>query len=153
MNRLALLVATAGYVGFVPYAPGTVGSAVGLLVYAGVRWTGSGVVEGAAIALALAVGIWAAEVVERQLGKDPGPVVIDEVLGMLVTLAFLDVTPFGAWVGFMLFRALDVIKPPPAARLENLHGGAGIMLDDLMAGIYAHLILRALIAAFPGVLA
>jgi phosphatidylglycerophosphatase A len=99
------------------------------------------------------VGIWTAGIVEEQLGKDPGAVVIDEVLGMLVTLAFLDVSPIGAFVGFVLFRILDVIKPFPARRLEDLHGGPGIMLDDLMAGLYGQLTMRLLIAAFPGVLA
>ena len=105
------------------------------------------------MAIALAAGLWSAGVVERLLGKDPGPVVIDEVLGMLVTLAFLDVNPIGAVVGFFLFRVLDVVKPFPAGRLEHLHGGAGIMLDDAMAGVYGNLVMRALIALLPGVLA
>jgi phosphatidylglycerophosphatase A len=153
LGKLATFVATAGYVGFVPVAPGTFGSAVGLLVYAAVRATGSWAAEAAAIAAALIVGIWSAEHVERQLGKDPGPVVIDEVLGMLVTVAFLDVNVMGAVVGFFVFRVLDVIKPPPAARLENLHGGPGIMLDDLMAGLYGHVAMRALILLVPGVFA
>lgn len=151
--KVATFVATAGYVGFVPVAPGTFGSAVGLLVYAVVRAGGSLWLEAAVLVLALAIGVWAAEDVERQMGKDPGAVVIDEVLGMLVTLAFLDVTIAGAVLGFFLFRLLDVIKPPPARRLENLHGGAGIMLDDLMAGVYANLTLRACIILFPGTFA
>jgi phosphatidylglycerophosphatase A len=150
MKRLARVIATAGYVGFVPYAPGTAGSAAGLVVYAGVRWTGIVALEAIAMAAALAAGTWAAGVVEEELGKDPGPVVIDEVLGMLVTLAFVGVTPAGAWVGFMVFRVLDVVKPYPAARLERLRGGPGIMLDDLVAGLYANLVLRALIALAPG---
>jgi phosphatidylglycerophosphatase A len=87
------------------------------------------------------------------MGKDPGAVVIDEVLGMLVTLAFLDVTIAGALAGFIVFRLLDVWKPFPAARLEHLHGGPGIMLDDAMAGVYANLILRVLMVAWPGVFA
>lgn len=153
IGKLATFVGSAGYVGFVPIAPGTFGSAVGLAVYAAVRMSGSWMLEAIAIALALVVGIWAAEHMERQLGKDPSPVVIDEVLGMLVTIAFLDVNIVGALAGFFLFRVLDVIKPPPAARLENLHGGPGIMFDDLMAGIYAHIVMRAGIALFPGVLA
>jgi phosphatidylglycerophosphatase A len=152
-DRLATLVATAGYVGFVPVAPGTFGSAVGLAVYGAVRMTGSWAVEGIVLAVALIAGIWAADAVERRLGKDPGPVVIDEVLGMLVTLAFLDVNVTGAIVGFFIFRVLDVIKPPPAARLENLHGGPGIMFDDVMAGIYGHIMMRVGVALFPGVLA
>jgi phosphatidylglycerophosphatase A len=153
MNRVALFIATAGFVGFVPVAPGTAGSAVGLFIYVVLRAFDSSVGEGLAIVLSLVVGIWSADVVERQLGKDPGPVVIDEVLGMLVTLAFLNVTAVGAIVGFILFRVYDVVKPYPAARLENLHGGPGIMLDDLVAGIYGHLTMRLLIMLLPGVLA
>jgi phosphatidylglycerophosphatase A len=153
MNRLALFLATAGYVGFVPVAPGTAGSAAGLVVYAAMRAAHSAQVELAVIAAVLAIGIWAAGAVERMLGKDPGPVVIDEVLGMLVTLALLDVTLPGALIGFLLFRIFDVAKPFPAGRLEHLHGGSGIMLDDAMAGIYANLVLRALIMLAPGVFA
>ena len=86
-------------------------------------------IEIAAIVVTLVVGVWAAGVVERALGKDPGPVVIDEVLGMLVTLALLDVTIAGAVVGFFLFRVFDVVKPypgrparAPARRLRH-HAG------------------------------
>lgn len=153
MNRLAMFLATAGYVGFFPIAPGTAGSAAGLLVYAAVRSAHSPSIEIAAIVVTLVAGIWAAGVVERALGKDPGPVVIDEVLGMLVTLALLDVTIAGAVVGFFIFRVFDVVKPYPAGRLEHLHGGSGIMLDDAMAGIYANLVLRLLIVVAPGLFA
>jgi phosphatidylglycerophosphatase A len=152
MTSVARFIATAGYVGYAPVAPGTFGSMAGLAVFGLVRLTGSSAVEWVAIALSLAVGTWAAGVVERQLGKDPGPVVIDEVLGMLVTLATLDVTPVGAVVGFFVFRALDIVKPFPAGRLERLHGGPGIMLDDLMAGVYGNLVMRGLIAVAPGLL-
>jgi phosphatidylglycerophosphatase A len=153
MNAFATFVATAAYVGFAPVAPGTFGSMAGLLVYGAVRLSGGPMAESVAMAVALVAGLWSAGVVERLLGKDPGPVVIDEVLGMLVTLAFLDVNPIGAVVGFFLFRVLDVVKPFPAGRLEHLHGGAGIMLDDAMAGVYGNLVMRALIALLPGVLA
>ncbi len=150
--RLATAVATAGYVGFVPFAPGTFGSAVGLVVYAAVSITSSWVVEGLVLAVILVVGIWSADQVERQMGKDPSAVVIDEVAGMLVTLSFLDISVTGALVGFFIFRLLDVIKPPPARRLEDLHGGPGIMFDDVMAGIYSNVALRGLIAFFPDAL-
>ena len=153
MNRFATFLATAGYVGYVPVAPGTFGSAIGLVVYAAVRWSDNIVVEGALLLVALVMGIWAADIVEKELGKDPSAVVIDEVLGMLVTLAFIDASVSAAIVGFFLFRLYDVIKPYPAGRLEHLHGGPGIMLDDAMAGVYANLSLRALIALFPGALA
>ena len=150
---IARFLATAAYVGYVPVAPGTFGSMAGLLVYAIVRLAANPVAEPVAIVVALVAGIWSAGVAERSMGKDPGPVVIDEVLGMLVTLAFLDVKPIGALVGFFLFRVLDVVKPYPADRLEHLHGGTGIMLDDLMAGVYCNLILRMVIMLVPGVFA
>jgi phosphatidylglycerophosphatase A len=151
--RIATAVATAGYVGFVPFAPGTFGSVVGLAAYAAVSATGSWLVEAMVLLAILAVGIWSADHVEREMGKDPGAVVIDEVAGMLVTLAFLDVSVIGALAGFFIFRLLDVIKPPPARRLEDLHGGPGIMLDDVMAGIYSNVALRGLIAFFPDAMA
>jgi phosphatidylglycerophosphatase A len=153
VSRVATFLATAGYVGYVPIAPGTFGSAVGLAVYAAVRWTDTVIVEGVVLLLALVMGIWAADLVEKELGKDPSAVVIDEVLGMLVTLAFINASISAAVAGFFLFRLFDVIKPYPAGRLEHLHGGPGIMLDDAMAGVYANLSLRGLIALFPAVLA
>jgi phosphatidylglycerophosphatase A len=152
-RRLAIFLATAAYVGYFPFAPGTAGSVVGLLVYAAIRWTDRAVVEGLILLAAFAVGTWAADRAEEQLGKDPSVVVIDEVVGMLVTLAFLQVTLAGAAVAFLIFRVFDVLKPYPAGRLEHLHGGPGIMLDDVMAGIYGNLTMRLLIVVFPGTLA
>jgi len=149
--RLAVLLATAGYSGYFPIAPGTVGSAVGLLVYLLVWWTASPAVEIALIVGLFAAGVWAGTVAERYFGGiDPGPVVIDEVVGMLITLAFIPVGISGAIAGFVLFRVFDVIKPFPAARFERLHGGLGVMADDAMAAIYANLSLRLLIVLLPG---
>jgi phosphatidylglycerophosphatase A len=153
MSRFAILLATAGYAGYFPFAPGTAGSLVGLVVYAAIRWTDRLWVEGIILLVAFAAGTWAADRAEEQLGKDPSVVVIDEVLGMLVTLAFLQVTLAGAAVAFLIFRVFDVLKPYPAGRLEHLHGGPGIMLDDVMAGIYGNLTMRLLIVVFPGTLA
>jgi phosphatidylglycerophosphatase A len=150
VTRLAVFIATAGYSGYFPIAPGTAGSAAGLLVYLLVWWTGSPVVEVAAIALIFAAGTWAATHAERYFGGiDPGPVVIDEVLGMLVTLALIPAGWVAALTGFVLFRILDVIKPFPANRLETFHGGFGIMADDAMAGVYANLALRGLMWLLP----
>ena len=151
--RIATFIATAAYVGFVPIAPGTFGSAVGLLIYAATSSAGTAMAEAAVLMAVLIAGVWSADRVERELGKDPGAVVVDEVAGMLVTIAFLDVSVTGAIVAFLIFRVLDVIKPYPAGRLEHLHGGPGIMLDDVMAGVYGNLAMRALIALFPGVFA
>lgn len=150
MTRLAVFLATAAYTGYFPVAPGTVGSAVGLLVYVGVWWTQSPVVEVALIAGLFAVGVWAGTTAEQYFGGiDPGPVVIDEVVGMLITLAFIPVGWSAALAGFFLFRVFDVIKPYPAGRFEQLHGGLGVMADDAMAAVYANLCLRLLMWLLP----
>lgn len=151
MNRLALAVSTFGYVGFFPVAPGTAGSAAALVLYALVRWVGAPAFELGAILIVFAAGVWAAGHSEPLLGgKDPGPVVIDEVLGMLVTLAFLPLSLTGVAAGFFLFRAFDVLKPYPARRLEDAPGGWGVMLDDAMAGAYGQLAMRLLVWLLPG---
>jgi phosphatidylglycerophosphatase A len=151
VTRLAVFLATAGYTGYAPIAPGTVGSAVGLVVYLLVWWTRSPLVETALIVGLFFIGAWAGTIAERYFGGiDPGPVVIDEVLGMLMTLAFIPVTVTGAIVGFFLFRLFDVIKPFPAGRLEALHGGFGVMADDAMAAIYANITLRLIMVVVPG---
>jgi len=151
VTRLAVFIATAGYCGYFPMAPGTVGSAAGLVVYLIVWWTQSPAVEVLLIGAVFAAGVWAASIAERYFGGiDPGPVVIDEVLGMLVTLAFMRVNLPIAIAGFVLVRVFDVIKPYPAGRLEALHGGLGVMADDGMAAIYANLTLRAVVFLLPG---
>ena len=150
MTRLAVFLATAAYCGYAPVAPGTFGSAAGLVVYLLVWFTKSRLVETALIAVVFVIGVWSATHAERYFGGvDPGPVVIDEVLGMLVTLAFVPVGLSGALAGFVIFRILDVLKPWPANRLESLHSGAGIIADDAMAGVYSNLCLRLLIWLAP----
>jgi phosphatidylglycerophosphatase A len=150
VRRVGLFVATCAYIGYAPVAPGTFGSAAGLLVYYAARSAGSAAVELAVIALLFALGVWSGTVAERYFGgADPGPVVLDEVVGMLITLAFLPVTPTGAIVGFFVFRILDIAKPWPSARLERLPGGLGVMADDAMAALYGNLVMRGLITIAP----
>jgi phosphatidylglycerophosphatase A len=150
MRRLGLFIATCGYIGFVPFAPGTFGSAVGLVAFALVRGTGSPVVEAVTILALFLIGIWSGTEAEHYFGGiDPAPVVMDEVVGMLITLAFLPVNWTGALVGFLVFRLLDVYKPWPAARFESLPGGLGVMADDGMAAIYGNIELRGLILIAP----
>jgi len=150
MKSLSVFVASFGYVGFFPFAPGTAGSLAGLALFAFIRWIGVPAIELGAIVAVFAIGIWAASGTEVALGrKDPGVVVIDEVLGMLITLALLPVSIPGVILGFLLFRVLDVIKPYPAAQFEHLHGGLGIMADDAVAGLYSHLLLRLCVWLVP----
>jgi phosphatidylglycerophosphatase A len=144
-SSIALALATGFGVGYVRFAPGTFGSLLGLLVWAVLP--SSTAVQAAIIGVVFVAGAWTATAAERRLkATDPGPVVIDEVLGMLVTLFMNPVGWAGAACGFLLFRVFDVAKPYPANRLERLHGGIGIMADDAMAGIYANLALRLVLA-------
>jgi phosphatidylglycerophosphatase A len=150
VGHLPVFIASFGYVGYFPIAPGTAGSLAALALFAFIRWVGVPAFELSVIVAVFAVGVWAASGTETALGrKDPGIVVIDEVLGMLITLALLPVSLVGIAVGFVLFRIFDVIKPYPARRLENLHGGLGIMADDAMAGIYSYLALRGCMWMMP----
>ena len=142
VERAALLISTALGVGYVPFAPGTFGSAAGLLLW----WLlpSSPFVHAAVIVALFVAGSWSGSVAERHFKRtDPGQVVIDEVLGMLITLFMVSVGWPGAIAGFLLFRAADIVKPYPANRLEGLHGGVGVMADDAMAAVYANLALRA----------
>ena len=150
LRRLGVFIATCAHVGYAPVAPGTFGSAVGLVVYYLVRRQASTAVELGAIALILVVGLWSATEAEHHFGGiDPGPVVIDEVIGMLITLALHPVNVAGATVGFFVFRVLDVVKPWPARRLELLPGGFGVVLDDVMAGVYGNLLMGGLVRLLP----
>ena len=153
MRAIGVFVATGGYAGYAPVAPGTAGSLVGLGVYALVRWYGGPGLEAIVLSAVVAVGVWSATVGERYFGKtDPGHVVIDEVAGMLLTLLWLPVTWVGTLVGFLAFRVFDIIKPFPAGAAERLPRGWGVMADDLVAGVYAHLVVRLMAWATPGLL-
>lgn len=123
-------------------APGTVASAITALAIWALPFSRPGLV--ALFVIVTVVGTWAAHVAERRLGgKDPRAIVIDEVAGMTLTvLAFPPTLPVLA-VGFALFRLFDVIKPFPARHAERLPGGAGVMADDLIAGLYGLAVLGA----------
>jgi phosphatidylglycerophosphatase A len=150
LRRLGVFIATCAHVGYAPVAPGTWGSAVGLLVYYVVRRQASIPIELGVIAVILVIGLWSATEAEHHFGGiDPGPVVIDEVIGMLITLALHPVNVAGAVAGFFIFRVLDVIKPWPARRLELLPGGFGVVLDDVMAGVYGNLLIWGLVRLLP----
>jgi phosphatidylglycerophosphatase A len=149
MNRLAVFLATAGGAGYAPVAPGTAGSAVGLLLYVLIwKWTLTG--QLALLVVVSIVGVWASDRAARHFAReDPGPVVIDEVAGQLLTLIAAGGSPVTLVLGFLLFRGLDIVKPWPAGRFEDLPGGLGIMADDLMAGFYGRLILMAVASLAP----
>lgn len=150
MKQLGVALATVGGAGFFPIAPGTVGSAVGVVIYLATRHWSWPLQLALLVAISL-VGIWAADVTAKALNReDPGPVVIDEVAGQLVTLFMTGAGLYGAIIGFFVFRVFDIIKPPPARQLEDLPGGVGIMADDLMAGVYGWLAVTGILWWWPG---
>ena len=147
---LSLLLATALGIGFVGIAPGTFGSLPGLFfaITLGGMWHPAALMVGTV--LVTIVGFLTAGRAERRLGQDdPGPVVIDEVAGQMLTLWLVPLNVGTLAMGFFLFRLMDVLKPFPARRLEKLHGATGIMTDDLVAGLYANLLLQILLRTLP----
>ncbi|MBZ5556832.1 MAG: phosphatidylglycerophosphatase A [Acidobacteriia bacterium] len=142
---IPLALATALGVGYIPFAPGTFGSAAGLLLWAVLP--ASPLVQLATILALFVLGSWSGSVAERHFGRtDPGQVVLDEVMGMLITLFMNPVGAWGVFGAFLLFRIADIIKPFPANKLERLPGGVGVMADDAMAAVYANLALRLALA-------
>ena len=124
--------------GLSPVAPGTFGTLVAIPLAAGLRaYTSDAVFLGAIVALALA-GVWAAGVTGRALGvPDHGAIVVDEVVAFLLVLWFVGAEPIRVAFAFLLFRLFDILKPPPIRQLDaSLKGGAGVMLDDLVAAAY-----------------
>lgn len=149
MRVLGLFIATAGGMGYVPIAPGTVGSAIGLFLLVGIRALPATLELPILIGLTLS-GLWAASVGEREAAQeDPGFVVIDEVVGMLMAMLWVPLTVWTTAIGFLMFRFLDIIKPFPAGAAERLPTGFGIMADDLVAGAYVAIALHALIWLAP----
>lgn len=142
-QKIVLFLATGGYLGYVPIAPGTFGSLPGLLICLGM----SGISLDYAILLTLvltSVAIVIAQQAKELIGgKDPSSIVIDEIAGMTVTLLGLPLTPFSLILGFLVFRTLDILKPFPIRYLDQkVPGGVGIVLDDIMAGVYGNLLIR-----------
>lgn len=146
-DRLVIFLASGFGLGYIPGAPGTYGSVLGLLLYSVVlpapdsaeyllrysQW----------IAALLLGGVFLADRLSR-MNQDPDPrvVVVDEVLGQFLAIFLLPLKWFYLVAGLCLFRFFDVIKPFPIRRLERIRGGYGIVFDDVLAGIYANLVLH-----------
>jgi len=144
LDYLALAIATCG-VGYLPLMPGTFGSLVGVGIFL--------LLPPIAIPITILAftfaGIWAGTRTEELSGrKDPGKIVVDEVAGQLIALlplVFVKWSMLTVMVSFILFRFFDIVKPYPANRLQELKGGAGVMFDDLVAGVYAAIIVGVLV--------
>jgi phosphatidylglycerophosphatase A len=141
LGYLAKITATFFYVGYLPLIPGTFGSLAALLLFIFLK---PGPVAACVfLAVFMLLGFVSCGKAEKLFkSKDPKYIVIDEVAGMFLTLLFVPLDLKLLLIGFLLFRALDTLKPYPADRLQKLNGSAGIMLDDIVAGFYANLILQ-----------
>ena len=146
MRQLIIFLASGAYSGYSPFAPGTAGSVVGLIIgyFVAPTWRSHPASFVAVFAVVFAASCWIAGRAEEIFQEhDSSRIVLDEVLGMIATM-FLN--PLGwAWLlfGFVVFRIFDIIKPFPAALIDRrMPGGPGVMLDDLCAGIYANIVLR-----------
>jgi phosphatidylglycerophosphatase A len=150
MRALIVFLATAGYAGFVPFAPGTAGSVVGLIVawaIFGGFWQVPWLIAVPAFAVLFIFACWISGRAEEIFNQpDSSKIVIDEVLGMVATM-FQNPVDLGHLIaGFALFRLFDIIKPFPAGLIDRrVRGGAGVMLDDLAAAIYANIVLRLMV--------
>ena len=147
-RSVAVWLATGFGIGFVPKAPGTFGSLLGIPValaigrLPGVWW------QAVALAAVAAIGVPICTAAIRRLGgsHDPGCIVLDEIVGMAASLFLFDATrPLVVVAAFLLFRLFDIVKPTPAREVERLPLGWGVMADDLVAAVYANLSLRILL--------
>ncbi|MEE2709729.1 MAG: phosphatidylglycerophosphatase A [Gemmatimonadota bacterium] len=144
MNILTRVIATGCYTGYVPKAPGTAGSMLAVLII----WAMAPVAPLYYLTitvLLIPVGIWSPGQAEKEFGYDAAPIVIDEVIGVFITCALVPHTPQVLGLGFVLFRIIDIAKPFPVNRSQNMPGGLGVVIDDILAAVYAHLVLRGIL--------
>lgn len=151
MNRLSRLIATSFYSGYAPFAPGTVGSGLALIIF----WLITplrGIPLLLLICVMFFIGVWAAHRVEKTDGHDASIINVDEMVGMWLVMLFLpESMAWFWWIGaFIVFRAFDVLKPFPVGWSQNIPGGWGVMVDDVLAGLYTALFLRLFYWLFVG---
>jgi len=146
--KLGLVLSSCFGIGLIPVAQGTFGTLVGIPLAIALAHLPP--LAGAYVLFFfILLAIWASEKSARALEKgDPAEVVIDETAGLLLTLYLLPATGFNLCLGFLLFRLFDILKPYPIRRLERIGGGPGVVLDDLLAGVYANICIRVLTLIF-----
>ena len=147
INFFENLLGSGFYTGYVPFASGTFGSIAALIIY-WIPGFEKPVILIPAIILFTFYGIYVANKFEIIFGKDPAECTIDEVVGMWISLLYLPKTIIISLAAFLIWRALDIIKPYPAGKLEELKGGLGIMMDDVTAGFYSLFIVHILVKIY-----
>ena len=141
LEKLSLILSTWFGTGLFPKGSGTVGTIAAIPFIALIHWLGGDVLVGICLVLFIPVSVWVSDISSRLLKKeDPSEVVIDEVAGMMLTMLFMPLTFNSYLAGFILFRIFDVLKPFPIGWADRrIKGGTGIVMDDLLAGLYANL--------------
>ena len=145
MMGVSKAIAAAGGIGYIGKGAGSVAAAAYCIVWQFTSLGGSPLAAGIALMVVLVVGVMSAQVVEREWGHDSSRVVIDEVAGMMITLLGVPVQWKYTVTAFVLFRFFDIAKPLGIRRAERLPGGWGVMADDVLAGLYAWVLLQAII--------
>ncbi len=147
LNRLFLVLATGFGVGYSPIAPGTLGTLIAFLVYYFLSNIPSPIYEITLIGFFF-FSVWISENAELSFGKkDDRRIVIDEIMGFLITMLWVPKTTIVMIIAFFLFRFFDILKPFPIRRLEKkLRGGYGVVLDDVLAGVYGNIVLQVVLA-------
>ena len=141
-ERLSILISSFFYLGYSPVAPGTVGTLGAVILYYVISGFSNLFYLFFIIALII-FSVWVSEIVRIRIGdSDPNSIVIDEVCGFLVTMILIPPNMINIAMGFLLFRFFDILKPPPIRMSEKLSGGMGIVADDVLAGIYANIVLQ-----------
>ncbi len=148
VKLIALVLSSGFFIGFFPFASGTWGSLLAVAMLWGTRDIGLPLQTALLLAL-FGLGIWSGGKTSKMLNQpDSSRVVIDEIVGMSITMYALPLTPYGLAMGFFIFRFLDVMKPTPADWADvKLKGGLGVMLDDVIAGIYGNIWMRFVLKA------
>ena len=142
MNRFVLLLATGFGVGYSPIAPGTLGTLLTIPIFLFLSFIPFPLYELTLVSFFL-LSSWISEQTQIYLGKRDDPrIVIDEMMGYLITMLWLPRTFVFVILGFFLFRFFDIVKPPPIRLMERAKGGYGVVLDDVIAGIYSNIVLQ-----------
>ena len=140
-DRIYKMIASIFYIGYLPVAPGTLGSLAAIILYYFICYSAA-IMTIVTLAVIILGFLTAGRVEKIFREKDPGEIVIDEFAGMLISLYRLPPTMGYVVTGFLLFRFFDIVKPKPISSLEKLKGSMGIMSDDIVAGVYANIILQ-----------
>lgn len=147
INSFEKFIGSGFYTGYSPFISGTVGSLAALIIYL-IPGFEQLFIMIPAIIIFMIYGIYLGNKFESEYGKDPAQCTIDEVVGMWISLVALPKTFAIVAIAFILWRILDIVKPPPARNLERLKGGLGIMIDDVISGIYTLIIMHLVVYLF-----